>query len=191
MIFIFYDLFPLPDSDSDSDRYYGKGIRIWIWVSGNMFFIIPCSHRVWNPSLNPSPAVEITDYSCTSGSHGFWLIWCQNRNKLLQSLIVRPSVFCFRHRRYQHHRLGADPRTFCRYSLHKAYYSCLVLNRWTSKDCQMNSRLLDIFSGRIRDDVRNQRNVNEQRKQRHLPVSWHERRSGWDGGGHGHPDCHG
>ena len=54
----------------------------------------------------------------------------------------------------------------------------------------MSSRLLDIFSGMICDDVRNQRNVNEQRKQRHLPVSRHERRSGRDGGGHGHPDCH-
>ena len=27
---------------------FGKGIRIWIWVSGNMFGIILCNHRVWN-----------------------------------------------------------------------------------------------------------------------------------------------
>ena len=43
---------------------FGKGIWIWIWVSGNMFCITLCSHRVWNPSLspnlNPSPAVEIS-----------------------------------------------------------------------------------------------------------------------------------
>ena len=45
-------------------RYYGKGILIWIWVSGNMFCIIPCNHRVWNPnpSLNRNPAVEISLY---------------------------------------------------------------------------------------------------------------------------------
>ena len=40
-------------------KYYGKGIQIWIRVC-----IIPCSHRVWNPSpslnLNPSLAVEIS-----------------------------------------------------------------------------------------------------------------------------------
>ena len=41
-------------------RYYGKEIRIWIWVSGNMFCIILCSHRVWNPSL--SPGVEMSHY---------------------------------------------------------------------------------------------------------------------------------
>ena len=45
-------------------RYYGKGIRIWIWVSGNILCIILCSHRVWNPSpspnLNPSPAAEMS-----------------------------------------------------------------------------------------------------------------------------------
>ena len=75
-------------------RYYGKWIRIWIWVSGNMFCIILCSHRVWNPSLspnlNPSPAVEITDYTTTeeltsrsprpswsrpSPTRGRWLGW--------------------------------------------------------------------------------------------------------------------
>ena len=43
---------------------FRKGIWIWIWVSGNMFCIILCSHRIWNPSLspnlNPSLAVEIT-----------------------------------------------------------------------------------------------------------------------------------
>ena len=41
---------------------FGKGIQIWIWASGNMFCIILCSHRVWNPSqsLNPSPEVEIS-----------------------------------------------------------------------------------------------------------------------------------
>ena len=46
-------------------RYYGKGIRIWIWVSGNMFCIILCSYRVWNPnrSPNPSPAGEMSHYS--------------------------------------------------------------------------------------------------------------------------------
>ena len=41
-----------------------KGIRIWVWVSGNMFCITLCSHRVWNPSpslsLNPTPAVKIS-----------------------------------------------------------------------------------------------------------------------------------
>ena len=75
-------------------RYYGKWIRIWIWVSGNMFCIILCSHKVWNPSLspnlNPSPAVEITDYTTTeelssrsrrpswsrpSPTRGCWLGW--------------------------------------------------------------------------------------------------------------------
>ena len=44
--------------------YYGKGIKIWIWVSGNMFCIILCGHRVWNRNLslnrNPSLAVEIS-----------------------------------------------------------------------------------------------------------------------------------
>ena len=48
-------------------RYYGKRIWIWIWVSGNMFCITLCSHRVWNPSLTPnlnlSPAVEISHFS--------------------------------------------------------------------------------------------------------------------------------
>ena len=46
-------------------RYYGKVIQIWIWVSGNMFCMILCSHRVWNPNpspnLNPSPAVEMNN----------------------------------------------------------------------------------------------------------------------------------
>ena len=43
-------------------RYYGKGI--WGGVSGNVFCIILCSYRVWNPNpspnLNPSPAVEMS-----------------------------------------------------------------------------------------------------------------------------------
>ena len=34
-------------------RYYGKGI--WIWVSGNIFCVILCSCRDWNPSPNLSP----------------------------------------------------------------------------------------------------------------------------------------
>ena len=54
-------------------RYYGKGIWIWIWISGNMFCIILCSHRVWNPSpslnLNPSPAVKLSHYIGLSFIH--------------------------------------------------------------------------------------------------------------------------
>ena len=48
-------------------RYYGKRIWIWICVSGNMFCMILCSHRGWNPSpnLNPSPAVEMSHYTVT------------------------------------------------------------------------------------------------------------------------------
>ena len=49
-------------------RYCGKGIQIWIWVSGNMFCMILCSHRAWNPNpspnLNPSPAVEMSPERC-------------------------------------------------------------------------------------------------------------------------------
>ena len=29
-------------------------LQIWIWVSGNMFCIILCSHRVWNPNRSPN-----------------------------------------------------------------------------------------------------------------------------------------
>ena len=32
---------------------FRKGIQIQVRVSGNMFCIILCSHRVWNPSPNP------------------------------------------------------------------------------------------------------------------------------------------
>ena len=45
----------------------GKGIRIWFWVSGNMFCTTLCIRRVWNlslsPKLNPSTALEISHYS--------------------------------------------------------------------------------------------------------------------------------
>ena len=44
---------------------FGTGIQILVPVSGNMFCIILCSHRVCNPSpnLNPAPVVEISYYS--------------------------------------------------------------------------------------------------------------------------------
>ena len=48
-------------------KYYGKGIQFWIRVSGNIFCIIPHSHRVWNLSpsrnLNPNRTVEISHKS--------------------------------------------------------------------------------------------------------------------------------
>ena len=56
---------------------FGRGIRIWVWVSGNMFCTILCSHKVWNPNLNPSPAVEI--------SH-------TGRARLIQTRLIRSST---------------------------------------------------------------------------------------------------
>ena len=64
--------FHLPDSDSDSDSDMDSYTIQILWerdsmgiqVSGKMYCIILCSHRVLNqtpsPNLNPIPAVEIS-----------------------------------------------------------------------------------------------------------------------------------
>ena len=58
---------------------FGKGIQIWILVSGNMFCIILCSHRVWNPSLNlnrgPSPNLAMEISSIWDWDVNVWRLW--------------------------------------------------------------------------------------------------------------------
>ena len=38
-------------------KYYGKGIRVWIRTNMKSFCTVLCSHRVWSPNPNPSPAM--------------------------------------------------------------------------------------------------------------------------------------
>ena len=42
--------------------------------SGNMLYIILCSRRVWNPNLNSSPAVEISQKTVTKNRHPFYRV---------------------------------------------------------------------------------------------------------------------
>ena len=61
-----------------------------------MFWIIPCSHRVWNPSpnLNPSQAVEISNLPLVNpkgGSNFLSFFSCSFREKVGQIIGWRPS----------------------------------------------------------------------------------------------------
>ena len=68
-------------------KYYGKRIQISIRVSGNMFCIIPCSHRVWNPS----PEFEFVSESGSGNKPSGWMlivIICQWKSLIFTALFM-------------------------------------------------------------------------------------------------------
>ena len=53
---------------------FGKGIQILVQVSANMFCIILCRHRVWNPSPNPDLNPESGSWNKPKGGYKFKVV---------------------------------------------------------------------------------------------------------------------